>query len=634
MSTKLKTTAALMVMICTGLVYYAWQREQAPVQTKLPVCHFETTDGLAFSFKLTGATEQNAQALANSTNVTTHGKLSDNTMSLAGDMRWEVQGRVGTQWLVHAQLQNVAFNRPSAAAPSGGTVAEATEMLGRPFAFTMNSQCRFIDFGFSKSVHPDVQSQVRALMQSMEFVLPTKAGATNWVSMQTHALGKFKGSYTAETPAKLKIERKKELHYEAEKKRAMRKLNVKAQIENASFTVERDATGKWATLVRGGEKMQVKSGSVLMAKMQVEVLVQRTEVFVHHGDIVPGKSLAWQAANAPAVSQKTGNPQSLSRQTLPPIGYTKLMEIVQDLIHKKDFTQVWQVLRDYFRAYPELIAQVMDDIHGDRLNDLLESWAIMALGKAGTPEAQQALRQLLEDDTFSHRARYRGVVAHVNMENVETANLDSLLELGNDWGNVGEGQEQVLATSSRHMIGNQLSVMNKNEDARAEQMRDTLASWLEDAAPGFEKRVSIKSVGNSGDERFFDTLKSLSEEADDRTREIIYHAMRFMDSEESHDYFLESIQNETSPDAMQELSETIASQSMGDVLEELVRITGERLLIESNADIRYYLVNILGSAIEAAPEARAYLVQRLKIERVLKVVTRIGEVMASAGSTH
>ena len=51
----------------------------------------------------------------------------------------------------------------------------------------------------------------------------------------------------------------------------------------------------------------------------------------------------------------------------------------------------------------------------------------MALGKAGIPEANAALRALVDDDTYPHRSRYRGVVAHLNMEDIDNDNLESLL---------------------------------------------------------------------------------------------------------------------------------------------------------------------------------------------------------------
>ena len=194
-------------------------------------------------------------------------------------------------------------------------------------------------------------------------------------------------------------------------------------------------------------------------------------------------------------------------------------------------------------------------------------------------------------------------------------------------------QGQVLASSARHMIGNQLSVMNKNGDARNGDMAEALEGWLDEAQPGFKQRVSMKSVGNSGDAQFFEKLKDINTSAYDRTREVSYHAMRFMDTPESHAYFLDRIKAEPNAEAFKELSQTVAGQSFNDERVQLVQMVGERLLREPNADIRIYLIDILASVIEQAPEAKTYLQRQLRQERVIKVVKRLGEVMAMGGQT-
>ena len=58
----------------------------------------------------------------------------------------------------------------------------------------------------------------------------------------------------------------------------------------------------------------------------------------------------------------------------------------------------------------------------------------------------------------------------------------------------------------------------------------------------------------------------------------------------------------------------MAGQSFAEERDALIRHVGERLLIEPNADIRIYLIDILASVIEEAPEAKAYLTERVRRE--------------------
>ena len=148
----------------------------------------------------------------------------------------------------------------------------------------------------------------------------------------------------------------------------------------------------------------------------------------------------------------------------------RLLNQAKALIQQKDFNAVWQYLALYYRAHPEVIATLMAEIKAGRLEDTLESWVIMALGKAGIPEANAALRALVDNDTYPHRSRYRGVVAHLNMEDIDNDNLESLLALSNDWSTLEDGKPKVLSGAARHMIGNQLAVMNKQSDGRAEKI--------------------------------------------------------------------------------------------------------------------------------------------------------------------
>ena len=628
-----KMTGALALLGLIGVAVYLTQTTApTPLPQNTSGCQFEAQDALLFSFSQNGKTRQNQQALGQKSGFPTPSGTTTNDVQLQGRMLWEVAQPQPKGWRIHAQIKDFTLNHTG----DGQTqdLEAQKRMLQEPFALDIDSRCRFVQFGFQTSVKTEVQQMLRGLLQNMEFVLPQqKPVPSQWRVKQNHALGQYVGVYQSDNGG-FNLERAKEMAPSAHEKTALRKLQLKPQLNETQMTVARDVNGKWAQSIKGLEEMQLFMGSTEMAHMRYVYELKREKIYKHQNSIDFKRSVQWlDAKQGQAVQNKQIDLSALTAR-VPKMPYDALLARVQQLLDKKDYNAVWQFLALYFKAHPEVIATFMADIKAGKLADALESWAIMAMGKADVPEGDQALRTLLQDNTYPHRSRYRGVVAHLNMENIEQKNLDALMSLSNGWTEAGEGKPQVLASSARHMIGNQLSVMNKNGDARNGEMAEALEGWLEEAQPGFEQRVSMKSVGNSGDAQFFGKLKAINNSADDRTREVSYHAMRFMDTPESHAYFLDRIKAEPNAEAFKELSQTVSGQSFNDERAQLITMVGERLLRETNADIRIYLINILASVIEQAPEAKTYLQQQLRRERVVKVVKRLGEVMALANSDH
>ena len=629
-----RSLLTLGLITAAGVVLYVTQPETTPLLTAQEPhhgCHFEPKDAFLYAIKQSGSTDQNQRALSNQAGFEGEGSSITNAMTLSGTMLWELHQSTDEFFRFHATLKDFEFNQ--SAQENTPKIESQKAMLARPFAFSLDARCRFLAFGFEPDVSREVQEMVRGILQNLEFVTAPSADVTEWRTKQSHALGQYIGVY-ATTDDHHTLERTKELAPSAREKDALRKLSLSPKLTITTMKVTRDLTGKWATQIDGEESLTLTMGTNVMAKMDYTFSLSRERHFKHTKTLKFNPGLQWLAANqAPNTAQQADAWKSISAK-IPKMPVEKLLNQAKALIQQKDFNAVWQYLALYYRAHPEVIATLMAEIKAGRLEDTLESWVIMALGKAGIPEANAALRALVDDDTYPHRSRYRGVVAHLNVEDIDNDNLESLLALSNDWSTLADGKPKVLSGAARHMIGNQLAVMNKQSDRRAEKVAASLQGWLDEAQPGFDQRVSLKSVGNSGDTRFFEQMRDISQKGDARTREVGYHAMRFMDSAESHAFFLESIQNETDPEAFDELSETVAGQNFAEQRDALIRNVGQRLLVEPNADIRVYLIDILASVIEEAPEAKAYLTERVKTEKVIKVIKRIGEVMALANNAN
>ena len=602
-----------------------------PPASTLMGCQFEAGDGLLFTLSQEGSTRQNQRALGKQAGFKSTGTTVDNEVTLKGKMLWELNHTTEDTFQFHAQMQGFSIEHSG----NGESPELETQkaMMHIPFGFNLDKRCRFTSFGFAKEVKTEVRDMLKGLLQNLEFVTAPTSQDQAWQVKQHHALGQYLGFYTTSGP-ELELQRRKELTPSAREKNALRKLSLTPKLNHTMMTVTRDAQGKWATQIDGSEDLELLMGNTTMAEMRYDFTLTRERYFKHNHSITLAKSLDWLDATQLQQASEKSDDWKAAVSRIPSLPYATLLSRAQDLIKAKDFNAVWQFLALYYRAHPEIIATLLNDIRGGQLEDILESWVIMALGKADISQADSALRELLEDDAYPHRARYRGIVAHLNMKDIDSQNLDALLTLSNDWTKSGEGKAQVRSSSARHMIGNQLAVMNKSGDSRKEDIATVLKDWLDSAQPGFEQRVSIKSIGNSGDAQFFEQMREVSEGADERTREVTYHAMRFIDNEESHAFFLDRIQSEASPEAFQELSETVAGQSFAQQRDELIKVVGERLLMEPNADIRVYLINILASIIEQGPAAKAYLSQQLKQEKVMKVVQRIGEVMAQANNAN
>ena len=225
---------------------------------------------------------------------------------------------------------------------------------------------------------------IRGVLQNLEFVTAPSADTTAWRTKQSHALGQYIGVY-ATTDDHNTLERTKELAPSAREKDALRKLSLSPKLTKTTMKVTRDLTGKWATQIDGEESLTLTMGTNVMARMDYSFSLSRVQHFKHTKTLRFNPGLQWLAANqAPNTSQQSDAWKSINAQ-IPKMPVEKLLNQAKALIQQKDFNAVWQYLALYYRAHPEVIATLMAEIKAGRLEDTLESWVIMALGKAGIP---------------------------------------------------------------------------------------------------------------------------------------------------------------------------------------------------------------------------------------------------------
>ena len=370
-----KTAAAGGLLALVGVaLYFTPSRPPAAPPEQVSGCVFEAQDALLFSFSQKGKTRQNQQALGQKSGFPTAAGTSNNDVKLQGRMLWEVAKRQAKGWRIHAQMKDFILTHSGDGQPKN--LEAQKRMVQEPFALDLDARCRFVQFGFQSSVSTEVRQLLRGLLQNMEFVLPKKAPFPDrWRVKQNHALGQYVGVYKTDNGG-LNLDRTKELAPSAHEKTALRKLQLKPQLNETQMRVTRDPKGKWAQSIKGTEDMQLFMGNTEMAQMRYEYELNREKVYRHQNSIVFRQSVQWlDAKQGEAVQNKQIDLSALTAR-VPKMPYDALLARTQQLLDQKDYNAVWQFLALYFKAHPEVIAVFMADIKTGKLADALESWAI------------------------------------------------------------------------------------------------------------------------------------------------------------------------------------------------------------------------------------------------------------------
>jgi hypothetical protein len=282
-------------------------------------------------------------------------------------------------------------------------------------------------------------------------------------------------------------------------------------------------------------------------------------------------------------------------------------------------------LASYLSVHPEAIPELVARMRGGTLPESLHSVLFLALEKTGTLAAESGLAAALDDKGLSTQDRMRAAVALQDIPRPSERTARTLIDrAGRDR---GDTEERQVADASLLALGALSQRVDLKQPEVSRLAHDALDTRLRTARGTEDLSVALDAIGNSGDERFADTLHPYSRDASPLVRAHAARAWRRMDADTVEPVLVGWLAEEQDARVRRSIADTLAEQVReGDHVASpaVLAAATARLGSEPDARTRAALISLLGSAANTDPSARLALVAQFHREKEPELQVLIG----------
>ena len=617
-----RRTPVLLGTLVLGLAaVYALVRPSRPAQepTTAPrrplSCRFSAGEELAFHVRA------NSSARASET-------APPQQLDLEATLWWRVlEERSAAGWVVAATLTDVRLLEGGAADADPARRAA----LEAPFLFQVGRDCRFRDFAFDPSVDAEARRQLQGTLQAAELILPP-LGRTQWVSRHRDSLGSFDATYTLDAAADgaPALSRRHSQYIASSLPLLPPQLGGRMRVDVLSSGTQAtlDAKGRWVSHLSGGEHLRVWMGGKLLSDVSSRVELER---------LAGARGAPALLANLDAGRFAWGDSTAArpSAPELPPAPEPALAALTLDGA-LDDFTSrlgkghnavhdATTRLASYLSVHPEAIPGLIARLRGGTVPEQIRSALFLALEKTGTLAAENGLASALTDRGLSTQDRMRAAVALQDIPRPSERTAQTLIAQAR--GDRSDGEERQVADASLLALG----ALSHRVDARMPEVgrlsHGELDMRLRSARGTEDVSVALDAIGNSGDERFADSLRTYNQDTSPLVRAHAARAWRRMEPATLEPVLVEWLGQEQDARVRRSIADTLAEQ----VREQdraaspaVLAAAAAQLASESDARTRAALISLLGSAANSDASARLALVQQFHRETVPELQVLIG----------
>ncbi|QSQ26117.1 HEAT repeat domain-containing protein [Pyxidicoccus parkwayensis] len=600
---------------------YAWVRpsggtQQSPVARRPLSCRFAAGEELAFHVRASSSAQASESA-------------SSQQLRLEATMWWRVlEERSATGWVIAATLTDVQLLEGGAAEVEPARRAA----LESPFLVQIGRDCRFGDFAFAPSVDVEARRQLQGMLQSSEVILPP-LGRAQWVSRHKDSLGAFDATYTLDAAASDEAPSFTRTHarYIASTLPLLPPQlggRMRVDVLSAETRATLDAKGRWVGTLGGAEHLKVWMGSRLLSDVTSEVQVERLDGVSGAPTVLAGldaERFAWGSAPAGATraSDLPAAPEpALAALTLDAAlaDFTKRLGAGPNGLH--DATSR---LASYLSVHPEAIANVIAGMRGGTLPEPIHAALFLALEKTGTLAAESGLAAALKDRGLNTQDRMRAAVALQDVPRPTERTAKALIDQSR--GLRTDAEERQVADASLLALGALSHRTDTRQPELSQLAHEELDTRLRTARETEDLAVALDAIGNAGDERFADTLRTHASDESPLVRAHAARAWRRMEPETMEPVLVEWLGQEQDAQVRRAIADTLAEQVREQdraASQAVLAAAAARLATESDARTRSALISVLGSAASTDASARLALVQQFHRETVPDLQVLIG----------
>jgi len=475
--------------------------------------------------------------------------------------------------------------------------------LGVPFVALFAPNGRLASFEFPEGLERSPRSLLEEVVRTFQLVQngadSGALDARSWTTSEEHGMGRYLAYYERRPDG---VVRKRKTMYTrvdmpfvfdstAPGSRTespevqLRSSNASYRLAEGVAWVERGELSERAIFMSGGRRV---GDTEVSARLELESMRPEEKLAVY----APGDWHDMLLAASDALRMLGQDPGALA-------GDIDLEDWLDALDAPTDErVRARAKLEEELVKRPHLASEVADAVRSDSDPKVAAS-LIHALERAGTPEAQHALVGLMEDEELERRRRLQSIIA---LGGVDAANEGAVYALL-DMSRTRDGGD--LATTALLAAGAAGETLREHGSSRASGLGEELHGSLRDAGDEQQVGVALKAMGNMADPEFADTVVPYVDHASPYVRASAAWALERTGASDQSLQLVERLAVEENGPVRAAL--VSALDELGAAPPGALEIVSESILNEPNPDVRYAMVQYLGSNLDSRPESRETL---------------------------
>ncbi len=399
---------------------------------------------------------------------------------------------------------------------------------------------------------------LRAIAASLQMAKPGSPHEATWTAKERDMSGVYLASYERQGDSRVE---KRKLRYEQPStpvgtgaKLEVTESKSVLQLEPGNFTLA------GLRQLSCDEGQQVTGGTLLpQMSARTQIRLELTRKHVASDDTLATLQRATSSVKLAKIDDRSLDSKAIvSQARLAGTSYGDLLDELQTNAEPSSITG------SRARAYSQFVAQlrhqpdnVSDALTRIQAGDKLAGTLIDALGNAGTPEAQAALRTLVNDANQSVETKHQVVLALAMGEYPTAETTELLQELQTD---------EKLGRQAKFGLGTAAYHLRARGDARSQALVELLEEELAQASSLVTLIDYLKALGNAADPASLDAIAKYLAHENSSVRAAAVDALRRIPGGVADQYLAKALGKDAAPNVRQKAAESIAYRGASAVL--------------------------------------------------------------------
>lgn len=475
-----------------------------------------------------------------------------------------------------------------------------------------------IEFHVPQKIHASEKELVTEIINGIQLILPSSVIKKEWVTRESNTTGEYTAEHILQEN---KISKKKTSYLTissfSEEVDNGEMLDFKGNILKSHTEGIVSKKQAWIESLVSKEQLEINSQHGKVAKITSQISLHLSD------DPINSKLAIWQANSNPDIviagfANSSENNISawdeLEQQQLrDKFANVKVSDLTRQIIdlnlQGKPMQELIPYLKDlenYLSAYPESSADIPKLLHEPNLSKGATGGIINALEVVGHHEAQQALIEIMLDETPTNpQVSYQSLVAAGGIK-------EPIPDLINGVWHISEQENEYMdmALLALGSVGANLEEAGNSADAA--QIRDNLIENLQnETEDSYKQKLILVALKNTKDTDLYDTVSPYLDTENETVREAAYSVLENFNDHTSFNKLLNSVVQDESPAVRQTALKAISMREDSSLA--ATTISGS-LSQEPEAAVRKEMIQFLGQHKLENPEIIDTLKQQLSVE--------------------